>query len=170
MGEEHFDSDLARRKFAEERSHRDADISNENVRATAQAAILINGGAATAILAFLAKTDIPFVVARAAPWCLIGYALGVSMGAGMMYCSIRSLDCYQMYWRLFAHREPDRDAEAERRNGMKWWERMRTCFYASMIAFMVSSCVLGVALFCSKPTSLHSPSTGISSPQSPAPH
>jgi hypothetical protein len=168
MGEEASDSDSDRRKFAEERSHRDADISNENVRATAQAAILINGGAATAILAFLAKTDIPVVVGRAAPWCLIGYALGVSMGAGMMYCSIRSLDCYQMYWRLFAHGEPDRDGEAERKNGMKWWTRMRTCFYASMIAFLVSSCVLGVALFYSKPTSPHSPATSPSSAPPPA--
>lgn len=163
MGEENFDSDLARRKFAEERSHRDADISNENVRATAQAAILINGGAATAILAFLAKTDIPLVVALAAPWCLVGYALGVSMGAGMMYCSTRSLDCYQMYWRLFAHGEPDRDAETERKNGMKWWTRMRACFYASIVAFMISSCVLGVALLRSKASSLNSPPTTSSS-------
>jgi hypothetical protein len=151
MGEEHFDSDLARRKFAEERSHRDAAISNENVRATAQAAILINGGAATAILAFLAKTDIPVAVACMAPWCLIGYALGVSLGAGMMYCSIRSLDCYQTYWRLFAHPEPNRDAEAERQNGFRWWKRMRICFHASITAFMVSSCALGLVLLYSKP-------------------
>src|SRR4051794_22984724 len=36
------------------RSHKDADVANENARAAGQAAILINGGAATAILAFLA--------------------------------------------------------------------------------------------------------------------
>jgi hypothetical protein len=41
-----FDSDMQRRKFAEERSHKDAAVSNETGRATAQAAILINGGAA----------------------------------------------------------------------------------------------------------------------------
>jgi hypothetical protein len=151
MGEASFDSNLAQRKFAEERSHKDAAISNENVRATAQAAILINGGAATAILAFLAKSDIPLVVAHTAPWCLIGYAFGVSMGAGMMYCSFRSLDCYQMYWHLTAHRDPNRDAEAERQNGFKWWKRMRACFRASMIAFLVSSCAIGFALLYAKP-------------------
>jgi hypothetical protein len=41
------------REFAVRRSHLDAQISNENLRATGQAMILINGGAATAILAFL---------------------------------------------------------------------------------------------------------------------
>ena len=43
MSANEFDSDLARRKFAEERAHKDAEVSNENIRATAQAAILING-------------------------------------------------------------------------------------------------------------------------------
>jgi hypothetical protein len=46
-----FDSDLERQKFAVDRSHRDAESSNATARATAQAAILINGGAATAVLA-----------------------------------------------------------------------------------------------------------------------
>jgi hypothetical protein len=52
-------SDVARQAFAVERSHRDSASSNETARATAQAAILINGGAATAVLAFLAKGALP---------------------------------------------------------------------------------------------------------------
>jgi hypothetical protein len=45
-------------KYAEERSQQDSRISNENARAAAQSAVLVNGGAATAVLAFLAKDKI----------------------------------------------------------------------------------------------------------------
>jgi hypothetical protein len=151
MSADEFDSDLARRKFAEDRAHRDADVSNENMRATAQAAILINGGAATAVLAFLAKDKIDPGILRTAPWSMAGFAFGVLSGTVMMYCAVRSLDCYQIYWRLTAHPEAGRDATMERERGFIWWKRMRNCFYVSMFAFLVSSAVVAGALFFSTP-------------------
>jgi hypothetical protein len=145
-----WDSDNQRRKFAEKRSDDDARFSNENIRATSQAVILINGGAATAILAFLAKSDIPSVVQWTAPFCLMGYALGVLLGACSMYFSTRSLDCYQLYWRLTAHPEAGRDAAAERANGYKWLRYVWWSFYGSMAVFMFSSFTLGFSLFCAR--------------------
>jgi hypothetical protein len=43
------------REFAARRSHQDSQISNENSRSAGQAAILINGGAATAIVALFSR-------------------------------------------------------------------------------------------------------------------
>jgi hypothetical protein len=169
MSADEFDSDLARRKFAEDRAQKDAEVSNENMRATAQAAILINGGAATAVLAYLAKDKIDPGILRTAPWSLAGYAFGVLCGTGMMYCTIRSLDCYQMYWRLTAHPEAGRNAIVERKNGYTWWKRMRDCFYVSMFAFLVSSAVIAGALFFSTPPQQIPNATSLPS-ASPGPH
>ena len=55
------------REFAAKRSHQDSQISNENSRAAAQAAIFINGGAATAILALLSKDRIDPHLIRVIP-------------------------------------------------------------------------------------------------------
>ena len=142
-----YNSDLARQAFAVERSHRDAASSNETARATAQAVILINGGAATAVLAFLAKGGLPQALFQAAAICLGLYALGVVAGACMMYCTVRSLDYYGLRWRLEAHPEKGSDARRNRELGEAWWKRMRQCFYAAIAAFIISSMALAGVLF-----------------------
>jgi len=145
------DSDEDRRQFAVERSHKDADKSNETIRATAQAAILINGGAATAILAFLSKEGIDPTVYQAAPVSLLGYALGVAAGFFAMYCSVRSLDEYQMRWRLEAYPEPGRSADTHRDKAYVWWRRMRDCFFVSMLGFVLGSGSIALAICNSVP-------------------
>src|SRR5258708_12070747 len=102
------------RDFAEERSHRDAAASNETGRATAQAAILINGGAATAVLAYLSKNGLDHFVLHTASWCLIGYGSGVIFGATMMFCMMRMLDYYNVRCRALSHPDgsfPDSPAD-----------------------------------------------------------
>lgn len=145
-----YDADIERQKFAVNRSHKDAESSNASARSTAQAAILINGGAATAVLAFLAKGDLDSSIFQTASVCLAVYAIGVVAGAGMMYCAVRALDFYSAYWRLEVHPEPDRSARVNRQLGVKWWKRMRHCFWASMIAFAISSGSLATVLWVSK--------------------
>ena len=104
------------RDFAEERSHRDAVVSNETIRATAQAAILINGGAATAILAYLAKNGLDPFVLHQMSWCLVVYGVGVVFGACMMFCAIRSLDYYNVRWRNLAFPDEFPDIPCSRDN------------------------------------------------------
>ena len=58
MASEQFDE----RKFAGERSGRDAQSVSEHWRAAAQASILINGGAATAVLAYSASDKKPLTI------------------------------------------------------------------------------------------------------------
>src|SRR5690348_13692561 len=90
------------RKFAEERSKLDAQISNENMRAAAQAAILINGGAATAVLAFLAKEKISDYLMMWVPLVLPGYAFGVAFAAFVVVFSGLALEGYAKSWRDYA--------------------------------------------------------------------
>jgi hypothetical protein len=70
------------RQLALERSNQDAKQSNEHLRAAAQASILINGGAATAVLAFLSasigKDNFDPQLAIFAGCAIIGYAAGVA--------------------------------------------------------------------------------------------
>jgi hypothetical protein len=81
------------RAFDEERAHRDFDASLAAGRAASQAAILINGGAATALLAYLAgkagvpiaQGGVPVGVIRAACIAFLCYAGGVFLGALSMW-------------------------------------------------------------------------------------
>jgi hypothetical protein len=81
------------RPFDEERAHRDFDASLEAGRAASQPAILINGGAATALLAYLAgkagvpisEGGVPVEVIRAACIAFLCYAGGVFLGAVSMW-------------------------------------------------------------------------------------
>jgi hypothetical protein len=71
--------------YQTERAHRDLDASIEAGRAACQAAILINGGAATALLAYLAgkagQPGAPGALVRAACIAFGCYAIGVFQGA-----------------------------------------------------------------------------------------
>lgn len=121
------------RAFASERSHRDANASNDMGRAAAQAAILINGGAATAILAYLSKEFGPVV------WCLIGYALGVGAGAVMMYFRHRALEEYHLRWQYEAYPVPDHRPQDHLAKGMMWSRRGNKAFWAAIVFFGIAS-------------------------------
>jgi hypothetical protein len=71
-----------RHKLAPERSGKDLQNSSDGARAAGQSMILINGGAASAILAYLSKESAtPTSLLSAASVSLIGYALGVVCAA-----------------------------------------------------------------------------------------
>jgi hypothetical protein len=141
-----YDREAGRRAFAIERSHKDAGSSNDAARSTAQAVILINGGAnggaATAILAFLSKTGLDPLIFMTAAICLGLYAIGVAAGAVMMYCSTRTLDLYSVRWRLAAHPEEFSTEEDQRKLAEKWWKGMRRSFYSSTAIFLLASVIL----------------------------
>src|ERR1700730_4692341 len=85
-------------EFAKERSHDTAKAANENSRPMAQYALLINGAAASAIIAYLSKDKIDPEVLTMAPWSLIAYAVGVVGGVSGMFCMTESLDCFSHAW------------------------------------------------------------------------
>jgi di/tricarboxylate transporter len=162
----------ARRNFAEERSHKDAGIANEHARASAQAVILINGGAATAILAFLAKDKLDPAVLRLAPWCLTGYALGVIAGAFTLFFSTRFLEEYSLHWHLTAYPEQILKPQARKIIAFRYQRCMRGSFVLSVFAFFFSSCFIAYVLNNSIPPqqiTVVTPPTLSASPPSQAP-
>jgi hypothetical protein len=88
------EAESAEDKFAAERSHKASALAYDLCRVTAQACLLINGGAATAVLALLAKDKVDPTLFHTVPWSLGFYALGVTVSAVMMSCTMMMAD----YW------------------------------------------------------------------------
>jgi hypothetical protein len=136
------------KEFAAVRSHQDSSDSNENRRSASQAAILINGGAATAVLAFLSKDKIDPYFLRVVPVALIGYGFGVAAGAFMVYFTGQALHHWGLSWREYMVYGPTsegmkkNDAEAK-----KWNKRASYAFYCAMAAFLLASVYMAIIFF-----------------------
>src|SRR4029077_259242 len=101
-------------EFARRRSHQDSHDTTEHARAAAQAAILINGGAATAILAFISKEGTIARVLDVAAISLSLYALGVFFGAMTMLALANTAGHWNTYWEGLAKNfDPKTIASAE---------------------------------------------------------
>jgi hypothetical protein len=96
-----------REKLAADRAQKDLQTSGETARAAAQAAVLINGGAATAVLAYLTKdAHTPSNVLRAAAITLAAYAIGVAWGAWSMWCSSQASAEWGYRWESILDHDP----------------------------------------------------------------
>jgi hypothetical protein len=119
--------------------------SNEHSRAGGQACLLINGGAATAVIAYLAKDEVSFSMSKDAVWALMGYGLGVVLAALMIISVMQCLDCYSQYW--LARVEKRRDEMASwAKSGHRWVALYRTLGGFSVLCFSGSSAWFGIAL------------------------
>ena len=136
-----------REKLAADRAHKDMQTSGETARAAAQAAILINGGAATAILAYLSKEGhTPSNVLRAAAITLAAYAIGVAWGAWSMWCASQASAKWGYRWESVLDHDPV--GEQEFRNSAEaWLYRHRGSMGLSILFFIGSSCWIALALF-----------------------
>ena len=122
---------------ARERSGKDLDNSSEGARTATQSAILINGGAATAILAYLAKDTAPELLNSASISLLI-YAAGVFFAAVSMWCSSQASAQFGYYWGAVVDRNEDGKTQYWN-DGQTWLTRHRASFFVSIGCFMVAS-------------------------------
>jgi hypothetical protein len=136
-------------KFAAKRSHQDSSISNENIRAAAQAAVLINGGAATAVVAFLAKDKIDPYLLKMVPFALAGYAAGVFFGACMMFFSGLALNHWGLAWRSYmVDKQNVSEVEEQSKKARNWHCKVQISFWAAMLSFVFASIWLMCVLSC----------------------
>lgn len=145
-------------QFAATRSHQDSQTTNDNARAAAQAAILINGGAATAILTFLAKGT-GSTVPREVAFALIGYAFGVVLGASMYFLTAQGIEKWAYFWECRAlmpqnpQTKDDNDLaeylknqkEQAKKDGMRLNGLGNACFWGSTILFALSTLLVAKA-------------------------
>jgi hypothetical protein len=137
---------LERDEFAEARSHEASKISYDFGKAAAQAGLIINGGAATAVIALLAKDKVDPIIFKTVPWCLTIYAIGVTASAIMMYCAMMHADRWNFYWYHLAY-TADKPSAAENENKASYWRTgLRVSFVVAMAGFLIASVILAVAM------------------------
>ena len=147
-----------RRRFAEDRSGRDATAYNDTIRVAAQSVILVNGGAATAILAF--STNTAHTTTLQSLWALVGlmlFALGVGSGAGMQHFESAALSFWFEVW--------ERRALGFNAEGLKHITKRAKrnnrcadiCHLVGTIAFILGCFCVAIGLFGSFKASQPSP-------------
>jgi hypothetical protein len=136
-----------REKLAADRAERDLQTSGETARAAAQAAVLINGGAATAILAYLSKdAHTPSNVLRAGAIALAVYAIGVAWGAWSMWCSSQASAEWGYRWESVLDHDPVGEQQFTA-SAESWLFRHRGSMGLSILLFIGSSCWIALAFF-----------------------
>jgi hypothetical protein len=94
-------------------------------KTTAQSCLLINGGAATAVLALLAKDHVDSAIIKNVPYALGGYALGVALSAVMLFCIMMMADYWNYFWYHASYVENDEGAEGAEKIANRWQCRHR---------------------------------------------
>jgi hypothetical protein len=130
--------------FAVARSNNAAKAANENSRPMAQYALLINGAAASAVIAYLSKDRIDPTVLGIVPRALMLYAVGCVCGALAMFFMTESLDYWNGYWEDIARGSDEADDDMNR-GRLLWWV-VRIAFWLSIACFVFASTVLAYAL------------------------
>jgi hypothetical protein len=143
------DPETPRQKLAYEARKTDVQAANDTARAATQAAILINGGAATAVLAYLAKeAATPANMVSAASVSLRLYAIGVFFGALSMWCSGQASARFAYMWEAYL----DKDQGGQNKwlgRGNGWLYAHWGCFALSILLFIIASWSLAQGFFAS---------------------
>jgi hypothetical protein len=149
MADDPRNVETPRQKLSQAARQLDIQAANDSARAATQAAILINGGAATAILVSLSKGPSPPTrILDAASWSLMGYAFGVCLGAVSIWCSSQASAQFGLRWEAFL--DGDRQTEAtflKTADKWLWWHR--NSFALSILLFFISSCAMAWGFFVS---------------------
>jgi hypothetical protein len=157
-------AETPRQALAQKARQADMQAANDGARAATQVSVLINGGAATAILAFLStylsKTaSAPPGILYAASASLFGYALGVCFGAWSMWCASQACGQFGLRWELFLDTEREKtdkekaDKEQTEKNylkeGDRWLVKHKSSFRRSILSFVISSAVMAFGFLMS---------------------
>jgi hypothetical protein len=123
-------------EYQAERAHQDYEGAKEAGRAASQAAILINGGAATALLAFLSKEKpIPKSVIDAVSAAMAFYVVGVAAAAWAFWCLYRAGVLYAAGWERLLTRHPTSEEAFNEAN--RWGQWHKVAVLSSLACFMV---------------------------------
>jgi hypothetical protein len=119
-----------------ERAKDDARTSNDFARVGAQSTILINGGAATAVLAFIGSmvrdSQVAKIVLPLLPIPLFSYSLGVFFAAASLIVMSKSIEYYMMHWM----------------DGADWGPRGTKLWWASLVLVALGLlCFIGASTY-----------------------
>jgi hypothetical protein len=135
-----------RHAFATSRSHQASEIAYNFSRYTGQACLLINGGAATAVIAFLTKDKVDPTLYTIIPWCLALYAAGVFAGAAMLFCEMMNADYWNYHWYYIAYEQDTEEADSCEKIADRWHRGYYFSFIAAVCLFIAASVLMAYAL------------------------
>jgi hypothetical protein len=140
-------------EFAYARSHEASKFAYETCKAIAQSCLIINGGAATAVIALLSKDRVDQAVLTWVPWGLGGYALGVVFSAVMLFCVMMMADNWNYAWYWWSYGDEEKFGDEFETVAGRWHKGVYTFFVVPIICFVVGSGLVAYGLARSKPTS-----------------
>jgi hypothetical protein len=156
-----------RTEFASTRSHDASKASYDLCKTIAQACLLINGGAATAVIALLSKDRVDVALLTYIPWGLTAYAFGVVVSAFMLYCVMMTAENWNFFWYHSVHdidQERAKDSEDE---GEEWQTRMNRAFVFATGCFFIGSAIVAFGMSRVAPTPSIWPMVVLATPAAP---
>ena len=137
----------SKKSIAAQRSHEDAKAANALFQAAGQAAILINGGASTAILAFAAADKAVIRITASALACsLVWFAVGVVAGAFVIAFQAASVQRYVIHWEGTALGYADNVTKRANARGRVWGFATQIAFVISVLCFLAGAIGLAASL------------------------
>lgn len=138
--------------FAYARSHEASKFAYETCKVIAQTVLLINGGAATAVIALLSRDRVDQALLTWVPWGIGFYALGVLFAAVMLFCVMMMADNWNYFWYWSSHGDDQEQALKTEARAHGWHKGVYIFFVAPVICFIVGSGFVAYGLAKSKPT------------------
>jgi hypothetical protein len=108
--------------------------------------LLINGGAATAVLALLTKEKVHPVLVKFVPWSLGLYAAGVTVSAVMLFFVMMMADNWNYYWYAIAYTKDDETGDKSEAAASWWHKGVYGAFAIAIGCFLVASIVVACGL------------------------
>jgi hypothetical protein len=143
--------------FAYARSHESSKFAYETCKVIAQSCLLINGGAATAVVALLSKDQVDQALLTWVPYGVGAFALGVVFSAVMLFCVMMMADNWNYFWYWSSYGNDQEVATASEINAGWWHKGVYTFFVVPIVCFTVGSGFVAYGLAKSQPTSSSSP-------------
>src|ERR1700687_467220 len=139
--------------FAYARSHEASKFAYETCKVIAQSCLLINGAAATAVVALLSKDKVDEALLTWVPWGVGGYALGVVFSAVILFCVMMMADNWNYAWYWWSYGDDQETGDECETKAGRWHKGVYTFFVAPIICFALGSGFVAYGLASSKPTS-----------------
>jgi cyanophycinase-like exopeptidase len=131
--------------FATTRSHKAAEIAYDLAKNICQTCLFMNGGAATAIVAFLAKENVPHNLHSAITLSLGLYGGGTAAAALMMFFMMQTADNWNYAWYSIVYPDEIGKSDDFQTAANKWHLAYYVAFSGAIGFFLMASGVLGVA-------------------------
>jgi hypothetical protein len=139
--------------FAYARSHEASKFAYESCKVIAQSCLLINGGAATAVVAMLSKDKVDQAILTWVPWGVGAFELGVVFSAVMLFCVMMMADNWNYTWYWWSYGDNEKFGDEYEVVANRWHRAVYAFFVVPIVFFVLGCGFVAYGLAKSQPTS-----------------